>query len=234
MSEPGAADGGSDGPGHRFWLLLIALAALLAGYPYFGDTRTGTFAGGATALLMLTGAVYAVRTRTWTFAVALVLAFATGAASIRAFVMGVRGDPVVEATFSLFYAFMTVTVFIEVVRSRDVTADTLSGAVCVYLLVGLTFASLFDLIETLAPGSFQINVDTEGSAQVRWRTLVFFSFMTLTTIGLGDVTPVTAPTQSLTAIEGVMGVLYVAVLVAKVVGVYIREATARPPSPGSS
>jgi hypothetical protein len=87
----------------------------------------------------------------------------------------------------------------------------------------MTFGSLYDLIETLHPGSFQINVDTVGPAEIRWRTLIFFSFMTLTTIGLGDVTPVTTQAQSLVSIEGVMGVLYVAVPIARVVGIYARR-----------
>ncbi|MDJ0848667.1 MAG: potassium channel family protein [Myxococcota bacterium] len=230
MSAQGGTEGGPHDEGHRFWLLLTALAALLVGYPYFGDTRPGTFAGGATALLVLTGAVYAVRTRRWTFAIAVVLAVATAAASIRAFVGGIRGDPLVEATFCAFYAFTSVAVFLEVIQSRDVTADTLTGAVCVYLLIGLTFANVYDLLETLEPGSFQINVDTARPVPVGWRTLVFFSFMTLTTIGLGDVTPTTAQAQSLAAIEGVMGVLFVAVLVAKVVAIYVRRSAEDPPS----
>lgn len=207
---------------HRFWLLLIALTALLIGYPYFENTRTGAFLGGVTSLLTLTGAVYAVRTNRWTLMGGLVLALATAAASIIAFAGGVRGHPIVEATFSVFYAYMTFAVFLEVIKTHRVTADTMYGAICVYLLLGMSFGSLYDLIETLQPGSFQINVDS-GLTEIRWRTLIFFSFMTLTTIGLGDVTPATAQAQSLTSIEGVMGVLYVAVLIARVVGIYARR-----------
>jgi hypothetical protein len=223
MSVHETQTGGGEPPEHRFWLLLIALVALLIGYPYFENTRTGAFLGGVTALWALIGGVYAVRAHRWTFGVALVLALATAAASARAFLGGVRGDAIVEATFSAFYAFMTVTVFLEVIKTRRVTSDTLYGAVCVYLLVGMTFGSLYDLIETLHPDSFQINVDTAGPAEIRWRTLIFFSFMTLTTIGLGDVTPVTTQAQSLVSIEGVIGVLYVAVLIARVVGIYARR-----------
>jgi len=223
MTMGEAPAGAAAQPEHRFWLLLIALVALLIGYPYFENTRTGAFLGGVTALWALIGGVYAVRGNPRTFGVALVLALATAAASARAFLAGVRGDYVVEATFSAFYAFTTVAVFFEVIRTRRVTSDTLYGAVCVYLLVGMTFGSLYDLVETLHPGSFQINVLTEGPAEIRWRTLIYFSFMTLTTIGLGDVTPVTTQTQSLASIEGVIGVLYVAVLIARVVGVYARR-----------
>ena len=62
-----------------------------------------------------------------------------------------------------------------------------------------------------------------GPADIRWRTLIFFSFMTLTTVGFGDITPATPQAQSLTSIEGVIGVLYVAVLIARVVGIYARR-----------
>jgi hypothetical protein len=227
MTAPEVPVGDAAQPGHRFWLLLIALVALLLGYPYFENTRTGAFLGGLTALWALIGGVYAVRANRWTFGIALTLALATAAASARAFLGGVRGDAVVEASFSAFYGFTTVAIFFEIIKTRRVTSDTMCGAVCVYLLVGMTFGSLYDLIETLHPGSFQVNVDTAGPPEIRWRTLIFFSFMTLTTIGLGDVTPVTTQAQSLVSIEGVMGVLYVAVLIARIVGIYARRVSAQ-------
>jgi hypothetical protein len=223
MTEREVPTAAAPQPAHHYWLLLIALAALMIGYPYFENSRTGAFLGGATSLLTLTGAIFAVRTNRWALGVALVLAFATVAVSVRAFMGGVRGDWVVEATFTAFYAFTTVAIFLEVIRTRRVTTDTMYGAVCVYLLVGMTFGSLYDLIETINPGSFQINVDTAVPAEIRWRTLIFFSFMTLTTIGLGDVTPTTVQAQSLTSIEGVIGVLYLAVLIARIVGMYARR-----------
>ena len=224
MTEREVSAAAAPQPTHHFWLLLVALAALLIGYPYFENSRAGAFLGGVTSLLTLTGAIFVVRTKRWTLWVAMALALATVAASARAFLGGVRGDWIVEATFSAFYTFMAVAVFIEVIRTRRVTSDTMYGAVCVYLLVGMAFGSLYDLIETIHPGSFQINVDTALPAEIRWRTLIFYSFMTLTTIGLGDVTPTTVQTQSLTSIEGVIGVLYLAVLIARIIGIYARRA----------
>ena len=88
-------------------------------------------------------------------------------ASVTAYLGGARGHPIVEASFSIFYAFATLAVFLEVIRTARVTPDTLYGAVCVYLLVGLTFGSLFDMIETLRPGSFQINVDA-AVPEIHW------------------------------------------------------------------
>jgi hypothetical protein len=223
VTEQKVPDAAAPQPSHHYWLLLIALAALLIGYPYFENSRTGAFLGGITSLLTLTGAIFAVRTNRWALRVTVALALATVVASASAFLGEVRGYWAVEAIFTAFYAFTTVAVFIEVVRTRQVTSDTMYGAVCVYLLVGMAFGSLYDLIETLEPGSFQINVDTAAPTEIRWRTLIFFSFMTLTTIGLGDVTPTTVQAQSLTLIEGVIGVLYLAVLIARIVGIYARR-----------
>ena len=108
----------------------------------------------------------------------------------------------VEGTFSLFYAFTTGAVFYEVIRARRVTVGIILGGVCVYLLIGVTFGSLYDFLETLRPGSFQFNTEVEPSRAMGWRSLIFYSFMTLTTIGYGDITPATDQTRSLAIIEG--------------------------------
>ena len=92
--------------------------------------------------------------------------------------------------------------------------------VCVYLLIGVTFGTLYDFIETVEPESFRINIPAEGDSKIGWRQLIFFSFMTLTSIGYGDITPVTFQSQSLASIEGVIGVMYVAVLIARMVGIH--------------
>ncbi len=138
-------------------------------------------------------------------------------------VAGSRGNPLVEGAFSVFYAYMTVVIFLEVLGTDQVRRDTIYGAVCVYLLIGLTFGSLYDLIETLYPGSFRANVIADPAQHLGWRKLIFYSFMTLTTVGYGDITPVTSPAQSLAIAEGTLGVLYVAVLIARIVGIYISS-----------
>jgi len=223
MTRGEAPTQAADQTTHRFVVLLVALIALLAGYPYFKDSTAGAFLGGVTSLVMLTGAVWALRWNRWSMRIVSLLALATVAASTMAYLGEVRGHPVVEGTFAAFYAFTTFAIFREVITTQRVVADTLYGAICVYLLVGMTFGSLFDMIETLHPGSFQINSESAGLTEIRWRTLIFFSFMTLTTIGYGDITPATTQTQSLAAIEGVLGVLYVAVLIARTVSIYARQ-----------
>ena len=95
-------------------------------------------------------------------------------------------------------------------------ADTLSGAVSVYLLIGITFGQLYDLVETLWPGCFVANL--ANGETLGWSQLLFYSFMTLTTVGYGDITPAIDATRSLAILEGTIGVLYVAILIARLIG----------------
>jgi hypothetical protein len=205
-----------------FWLLL-ALILLLVSYPHFRDTPTGAVLGGFMSLIVLVAGVYAVSTHRFALLGAGLLALAAAASSVIALVTtGSRGHPVVEGIFTLFYAFLTVAVFVEVMRRRAVRGDNLFGIICVYLLIGVTFGTLYDFVETMSPGSFGYAGDL-GDVSMGWRRLIFFSFMTLTGIGYGDITPLTTQAQSLAIIEGVTGVLYVAVLIARIVGMYSRS-----------
>jgi len=190
-----------------FLSLFIALIVLLVGYPYLTDDALGAVLGGMLSLALLVTGVYAVRTHRRVFIGALLLAIIAGSASIVSLSIGIRGHPFVEGAYSVFYAFLTIAVFFDIVRTRDITADVILGSVSVYLLIGITFGTLYDLLETLEPGCFQLVGAGATEVYLGWRQLIFFSFMTLTTIGYGDITPVTYQTQSLAIIEGVIGVL---------------------------
>ena len=207
-------------PINRFVFLLVALVLLLVGYPYFPYNQFGAFLGGLVSLALLISGTYAMRAQKWAVIVASGLAFLTASASLMAFIKGVRGHPLVEGSFFLFYVFSTIVIFLEVIKSTRITTETIYGVVCVYLLIGVTFGTLYDFIETVEPESFRINIPAEGDSKIGWRQLIFFSFMTLTSIGYGDITPVTFQSQSLASIEGVIGVMYVAVLIARMVGIH--------------
>ncbi|MFC2167155.1 potassium channel family protein [Acidobacteriota bacterium] len=207
-------------PTNRFLFLLIALVILLVGYPYMPDNQFGAFLGGMTSLLLLVAAIFAVRTHKHALLGACVLALTVIVLSVWAFISGVRGNPLVEASFFLFYALITTVIFVEVIRERDVTRNILIGIVCVYLLIGTAFATLYDFVETIFPGSFQFNTINAADTPMRWRNLLYYSFTTLTTTGYGDVTPSSTQAQSLSIIEGIIGVLFVAVFVARLIGMY--------------
>jgi hypothetical protein len=197
---------------NRFYYLLIALTILLLGYPYWGKV-----AGGLITLAMLAPGMYAVHTNRRIFTGACILAIITAVVSITMMVRGETGHPLVEGSFFLFFAFITISIFIEIMRTREFMADTLSGAVSVYLLIGISFGQLYDLVETLHPGSFTAGLLDDGSSP-GWTLLIFYSFMTLTTVGYGDISPATDATRSLAILESTIGVLYVAILIARLIG----------------
>ncbi len=130
----------------------------------------------------------------------------------------------------LFLAFTAGAILLNVLRPTRVTGDIVNGAVCVYMLVGLAWAFLFSLLEVLQPGSFnlpELSADPLGPASLEVRRLsvfMYYSLVTLTTLGYGDITPVTPLARNLAAFEAVMGQLYIAILVARLVGLHIVHA----------
>ncbi len=112
----------------------------------------------------------------------------------------------------------------DVLLYAKVTTETLRGVVCVYFLIAFLFAYSYYLIEYFSPGSFHL-IYRDASFVTYSRDLsemMYFSFVTLLTIGFGDVTPILNIAQSAVVLEGIVGEFYVAILVARIVAVYSR------------
>lgn len=120
------------------------------------------------------------------------------------------------------YTFVIATILRHLLKVRRVTGDTLCGAASVYLLTGLAWVPLYIAVENHFPGSFNLPADSAGNLGEMWDDLIYFSFTTLTTVGYGDITPVSAQARSLANLEAINGVLYIAVLVSKLVGMNIE------------
>ena len=130
---------------------------------------------------------------------------------------------------TLFLLYTAATVLLQVFSEETVTMDTLSAALCVYLLMGYIWGSLYGLIYLLAPGAFHLPMgwapaEEQGIARdVPLNLLTYFSFMTLTTVGYGDVLPITGSARAAVMLEAVLGHFYLAVLVARLVGLHIAD-----------
>jgi hypothetical protein len=103
-----------------------------------------------------------------------------------------------------------------------VTAELILGAINVYLMIGMAFAFLYGLIEHLQPGSFTGLAAFSGAPE-RVIEFVYFSFVTMTTLGYGDVSPLTSYAMTASYAEAMFGQLYLAILVARLVGLYIAR-----------
>lgn len=119
----------------------------------------------------------------------------------------------------LFTVFNTSALFVYIQRRGSPSNDTVYGGICVYILLGYCFALVFMLLELLLPGSFHYAHHPPTSTSEIQGTLIYFSFVTLTTVGFGDITPLTPPAKSLAMIEAVVGPMFVAVFIARLVGI---------------
>ncbi len=120
----------------------------------------------------------------------------------------------------LFLGFTLVSLLQDVLRTPNVTLDTIYGAVTVYLLIAYVWGVAYLLLETLQPGALAMNATWHPNHKIDWPDCMFFSFVTLTSVGYGDMVPITPHARSLSILEGVSGIMYVAVLVARLVGLY--------------
>lgn len=121
---------------------------------------------------------------------------------------------------------------------RRVTRDTLFAALCVYLLLGVTWALTYSVIDIFEPGAFAYPVQLPGEPTPGLRMdrngntiALYFSFSTLTTLGYGDIVPAAPVARMLACLEALTGNLYLTVLVARLVGLHISESISRPEGP---
>jgi hypothetical protein len=108
----------------------------------------------------------------------------------------------------------------ELFRQRSVTTNMIFGAIVAYLLAAVGFAYLFEVLERLQPGAFS-GIPEGASAEALGDALLYFSLVTLTTLGYGDIVPASGLARPIAVLEGVFGTLYLAVMIARLVGLHI-------------
>lgn len=121
-----------------------------------------------------------------------------------------------------FLGLLSWVLFCKLITERRVSSDTILGAISVYFLIGITWAYLYMGVEYFYSGSFSHTILNSNSAitpQAK-SNFFYFSFVTLTTLGYGDITPVSSLAASLSILEGITGQMYIAILVAKLVAIY--------------
>lgn len=205
----------------RFLVLLVALVAYLLVYPLLEDSDSRLILLVLTLGIPIAG-VYAVSASRRDLIIASVLALPL---VVDYLTPSVEWPLVLSlGTALLLYCFVLARVLGGVLGSKQVTLDTLFGAAAGYLLMGLTWATAYSWIERSTPGSFTINPANDlGAAGVQWFDAIHFSYVTLTTLGYGEITPVSSLARSLSVLEAAAGVLYIAFLVARIVSAYMTK-----------
>jgi len=124
-----------------------------------------------------------------------------------------------QLTLFVFLLLATFNAMRQVAIGSDISLNRIVGAICIYLLLGVMWSIAYSVLEYLQPGSFKGL--TELASPARNPDWIYFSFVTITTLGYGDITPLTQTARSLSFAEAIVGQFYIAVLVAGLVSAYI-------------
>src|SRR6266576_951037 len=200
--------------------LLIAFALLLFFFPFVEEIKGGDIIVTILLSLVLLSAVCAVANRRRTLIVALLLAVpAVGGRWINHF----RPHLVPPAIFLVaglaLVAFVVVNLLRFILRAPSVNMEVLCASISAYLMLGLMWTMAHWLVDQLTPGAFSFNTNA-GKQSMNGFNAFYFSFITLSTGGYGDITPVSRIARWLAAMEAMTGLLYVAVLIARLVALY--------------
>jgi len=129
----------------------------------------------------------------------------------------------------IYLIFIGAMILSYVLKSRSATGETIFAALCVYLLVALIWAFLYSFIEEVHPDSFRINYELfayRPHGRHLFSKLYYFmylSFTTMTSLGLGDILPATSWARIAMSLEGVVGQLYLVVVVSSLVGLRVTQ-----------
>lgn len=205
----------------RFFYLFLAQILLIVLFPYLNAPGLPVLIFRLIGAFAFMAAVYAVSDRPAQWITTLGLLIPAAALNAMYVFRPERRLAILALICTiLFLAFTIVSLLRAVIRSERITHDTIYGSLNVYLLMALAWGSAYLLLETIQPGALSIDAVRHPNHRIDWYDCIFYSFVTLTTIGYGDIVPVTDKARSLSILEAVCGVLYVAVLVSRLVGLY--------------
>ncbi|MEM7009351.1 MAG: potassium channel family protein [Thermodesulfobacteriota bacterium] len=124
----------------------------------------------------------------------------------------------------LFFLFIIGTMIDHILHTKKVSADTLYAAVCVFLLLGLLWASIYNYLEYISPGIIFLTNNTDVVNTLTSNEYIYYSYTTLTTLGYGDITSLSPLGRMISVLEAITGQLFLAFLVARLVAIYTANA----------
>jgi len=208
---------------------LAALVLLFVAAPFIEEVRNGALIDTALATVVMCMGVLAVGARRRTLVVAIVLVLPAVVGNWMHHLW--HGSYPMEAVVAgrlVFLAYVVARLLIFILRAPRVNSEVLCAGISIYLLLGLLWALGYTVVALHDPNAFAFSVPP-GSPHVMARfTAFYYSFMTLTTVGYGDITPVSKVARMLAIMESMSGTLFVGVLIARLVSLYSAPGPAEP------
>src|SRR5881296_957657 len=201
--------------------LLIALGLFFIWAPFVEEIEGGELIVSGLFSLVLLAGVVAVADRKHVLVIAIVLAIPAIAGR---WINHFRPDLIPPAVFLagglVLIAFVIANLLRFVLRAPSVNTEVLCASISAYLMLGLMWTMAYWLVDQLTPeGAFSFNTNA-GTHSMNGFNAFYFSFVTLSTVGYGDITPVSKVARMLAAMEAMTGLFYVAILIARLVSLY--------------
>lgn len=202
----------------KFALLLFVLLCIIVTYPFVEDYPWLNETVMVIGLLTVLAALWAVSDSRIAFVLTALLAVP----AIIANLLNTVSDNNQYAYFAiplafLFYMQLNLKILRSVIKAPEVNWDILCGVISVYLLLGMNWTLIYTFLDLLNPDSFSIHTRIGDDGVIGNKDFFFFSFVTLTTLGYGDIVPLAVPARVFAVLEAVTGQLYVAVIIGKII-----------------
>ncbi len=205
----------------RFLILLVLILALLVLAPFLDDFIETRILMDAFLTAIFCAIIFAIRSRRSHVIIASFLALPLIISTWSYYFVGFASLNLLTRIFgALFCGYAVINILRIVVQSEEVTKETIYAAIVAYMLMALMWAFLYMILELLAPGSFSFSERAFRAETMRFK---YFSFVTITTLGYGDITPLTNKASSLVLLEALVGQIYLVVLVAWLVGMHVSR-----------
>lgn len=204
--------------------LLLALLAQVLSFPWLSRLDGGRLALVAFDWVILVLALRAARATGLEARVGWVLLLPAVALHAVEVLLGGEGLYIAsQLAQAAFHGFVATCLLRYVLRDEVMTRDELWALASLYVLLAFVFAYLYAVVEQLAPGAFFINPSNNPDGATGWWELLYFSFTCLTSVGFGEITPVSDVARSLVMLQQVTGVLYLAIVISRLMAMQARR-----------
>jgi len=208
---------------NRALFLLVAFLFLLLAAPILAPIFNLRLLFDVFLTMVFASAIYAASDKKWHFIANTIFFLVTASAIWIDYIIPDRVFYLTSQSMALiFFLFAGLRVIGGLLKAEKITANAIFAAIVVYLIAGVVWASIYSILEIVNPASLNIEIPNVREASYR---LVYFSFVTLTTLGYGDIAPQTNIASAFVIVEAIFGQMYITVLIAWLVGRYIAGGT---------
>jgi hypothetical protein len=209
-------------PRFTYFGLLLFLIFFFIVAPFFSKGAHARLVLDLSLMSMLILSAYICSSNKKYLIVAITLA---APAILRMFFPGAEVDEITLIFNSAFFVFVIGILLHLLFTTTYITKDVIYAALSVYFLIGVLYGIVFTLLECFFPGSFALPhpIGDHTFYGAFGQDLIYFSFVTLTTSGYGDIVPLSQPAKFLSVLEAITGQIYLTVMIARLIGIHISQ-----------